>query len=128
MEQQWLESQRASLIHAQTLQNRVVAEMPATQQRVGDYVARSNSAPGQTAVQQASNETLATLAAQLQNLQALDVAQTRIELEQDAYRQAQAAFHRQRRDALMMDWPVGVDFAKSQTAVRSLFDSARMSK
>lgn len=105
IERDWLESQRTALIHAQTLQNRAVHEMPATQQRVNQFVQRSNAAPGQTAVLQATNETLATLAGQLQTLQALDLSQTRLELEEEAKRQAEAVFHRQRRDALMRDWP-----------------------
>lgn len=89
------------LIQAQTLHNQVVIEMPNTQSRVAEFVERSNSAPGQTAVLQASNEMLATLAGQLQALQALEVSQTRIELEEDARRQAEEAFQQQRRTALM---------------------------
>lgn len=122
--EQWLESQRQALIHSQTLQNRVVTEIPGTQHRVEEYVARSNSARGQTAVLQASNETLATLTAQLQNLQALDIAQTRIELEEDAHRQAQAAFYRQRRENMMKDWPATEDSATPQPLVRSLFEGS----
>jgi len=122
LKRQWLESQRQALIHAQALQNRTVSEMPGTRRRIGEYVERSNSAPGQTAVLQANNETLATLTAQLQNLQALDITQTRVELEEEAHRQAQAAFRRQRRSALMKDWPVTGPLTKSQVPVRSLFD------
>lgn len=101
LRQQWLEAERKELIQAQTLQSQVVKEMPATQSRVAEYVQRSNSAPGQTAVLQASNEMLATLAGQLQALQALEVSQMRIELEEDARRQAEEAFQQQRRTALM---------------------------
>lgn len=121
LQRQWLESQRVALIHAQTLQNRAVSEIPATQLRIGEYVERSNAAPGQTAVLQASNETLATLAAQLQTLQSLDISQTRIELEEDAHRQAQAAFQRQRRSALMKDWPTVTGISKSPAPVPSPF-------
>lgn len=103
---QWLQSQRTALIHAQALQNRTVSEMPVTQQRVMEYVQRANQAPGQTAVLQASNETLATFAGQLQTLQAIDLSQTRMELEDEAQQQAEAAFREQRRVALMQDWPV----------------------
>jgi len=122
LRRQWLESQRAGVLHSQDVQNRTSVEMPGTQARVGEYVRRSNSAPGQTAVLQASNETLATLTAQMQNLQALEIAQTRTELEADAHRQAQAAFHRQRRDALMHDWPVAASEQRASAGVRSLFD------
>lgn len=121
MSRQWLESQRETLVHAQTLQNRTVAEIPDTQRRVSEYVQRANDAPGQTAVLQASNETLATLAAQLLTLQALEVAQTRVELEEDAHRQALLTFRRQRRSALMKDWPVASEAPRPETAVRSAF-------
>lgn len=126
LRRQWLEAQRAGVLHTQALQDRTVFEMPGTQARVGEYVQRSNSAPGQTAVLQAGNETLATLTAQLQNLQALDIAQSRIELEEDAHRQAQAAFHRQRRDALMRDWPVTPNAPQAKAAVRSLFNNSEL--
>ena len=118
----WLESQRAGVLHTQALHARTVSEMPGTQARVSEYVERSNAAPGQTAVLQASNETLATLTAQLQNLQALEIAQTRTELEADAHRQAQAALHRQRRDALMLDWPTGPSQQRTGGTVRNLFN------
>lgn len=126
LRRQWLESQRAEVLHSQNTQNRTVTEMPGTQARVGEYVRRSNSAPGQTAVLQASNETLATLTAQLQNLQALEIAQSRNELEEDAHRQAQAAFHRQRRGALMRDWPVTPNDPKAKTVVQSLFEGSEL--
>jgi P-type conjugative transfer protein TrbJ len=123
LRRQWLESQRTAVLHTQALQNRTVSEMPGTQARIGEYVRRSNSAPGQTAVLQAGNETLATMTAQVQHLQALEIAQTRIELEEDAHRQAQAAFHRQRRDAMMRDWPPNPNVTHATAAVRSPFDS-----
>jgi len=126
LRRQWLESQRAEVLHGQNTQNRTVTEMPGTQTRVGEYVRRSNAAPGQTAVLQASNETLATLTAQLQNLQALEIAQSRNELEEDAHRQAQAAFHRQRRDALMRDWSVTPNASQAKAAVRSLFEGSEL--
>lgn len=126
LRRQWLESQRAEVLHSQNTQNLTVTEMPGTQARVGEYVSRSNSAPGQTAVLQAGNETLATLTAQLQNLQALEIAQSRNELEEEAHRQAQAAFHRQRRDALMRDWPVTPNAPQAKAAVQSLFTSSEL--
>ena len=122
LKQRWLESQRAGVLHTQAVQASTISEMPGTQARLSEYVERSNAAPGQTAVLQAGNETLATLTAQLQNLQALEIAQTRTELEADAHRQAQAAFHRQRRDALMRDWPTGPTVRPASGEVRTLFD------
>lgn len=119
LKQQWLDAERGELIHAQTLQNRAVAAMAGTQRRVDAYVQRSNAAPGQTAVLQATNETLATMTGQLQSLQALDVAQARMELEEEAHRQAESALFRQRREALMKDWPVSTELRISSTAIRS---------
>lgn len=121
LKRQWLEAQRRELAHAQALQNQVVAEMPRTQSRVAQYVERSNSAPGQTAAIQASNEVLATLAGQLQTLQAMEISQTRIELEDEAHRQAQAAFQRQRRAAMMRDWPTTTTTNRPAPAVPALF-------
>jgi P-type conjugative transfer protein TrbJ len=115
LRQQWLDAERKELIQAQTLHNRVVNEMPNTQSRVAEIVRRSNSAPGQTAVLQASNEMLATLAGQLQALQALEVSETRIELEENARRQAEVAFQEQRRAALMRNWPVSASQKSSST-------------
>ncbi len=111
LRRQRLESHRAAVIQARTAQNQVVSEMPGAQNRVRDYLERSRSASGQTAVLQASNETIATLAAQLQDLQALELAEARVELEAAAQRQAEAAFHRQRRAWLMRDWLVEDMFA-----------------
>lgn len=99
-----LESHRAALVLSRTTQEKVVAEMPGTQLRIGEYVRRARIAPGQTAALQATNETVATLAGQLQSLQALELSEIRVELEAEARRQAEATFHRQRRDALMRDW------------------------
>ena len=82
----------------------VVADMPATQLRIGEYVVQARNAPGQTAVLQATNETVASLAGQLQSLQALELTEIRVELEEEAHRQAEAAFRSQRREALMSDW------------------------
>ena len=115
LRQQWLEAERKEVIQAQSLQNQLVNEMPNTQSRVAEIVRRSNSAPGQTAALQASNEMLATLAGQLQALQALEVSETRIELEENARRQAEEAFQEQRRAALMRNWPVSASQKPSST-------------
>ncbi|MGD8450910.1 MAG: hypothetical protein PVJ57_03750 [Phycisphaerae bacterium] len=104
LRRQRLESHRAAVLQARTAQNQVVGEMPGAQSRVRDYLEHSRVAPGQTAVLQASNETIATLAAQLQDLQALELAEARVELETEAQHQAEAAFHRQRCAWLMRDW------------------------
>lgn len=100
----WTESHRQAVRQAQTTQAGVIAEMPATRQRVAEYVEQARIAPGQTAVLQASNETLATLTGQVQSLQALELTAIRVELEEAAKRQATATFQRQRLDVLMRDW------------------------
>lgn len=101
---QWLESQRAAIVQTRTAQSGVVNEMSGTQDRIGDYVERSNRAAGQTSVIQAANETLASLAGQLQALQAIELTDIRVEMEAEAQRQAAATFHRQRRMHLTRDW------------------------
>ncbi len=115
----WIASRRQAVRQTQATQESVIAEMPATQQRVGEYVEQARIAPGQTAVLQASNETLATLTAQVQSLQALELTAIRIELEEVARQQALATFQRQRLDVLMRDWgttaasrPVRYPFAR----------------
>ncbi|MGB0716978.1 MAG: hypothetical protein ACPGXK_13940 [Phycisphaerae bacterium] len=118
-----LESHRSAVNQAKTAKEQVLAEMPGHQLRLQQYLERSRNAPGQTAVLQASNETLGALAAQLHNLQALEVAETRVELEEEARRQAEAAFHRQRREALMRDWNTNGAVSSAQSPVRSPFQN-----
>lgn len=122
LRQQRLTSHREAVVQAQRTQSQVVSEIPETQQRIREYLQRARQAPGQTAVLQASNETIATLAAQLQHLQAIDLADARVELEAEALRQARATFHRQRRNALMNDWSAVASFAVApRLPVRSPF-------
>ena len=125
LRRQWLASHRAAVVLARSAQNQIVAEMPTTQQRIGEYLEHSRSAPGQTAVLQASNETIATLAAQLQSLQALELSESRVELEAEARRQAEATFQRQRRATLMRDWePQGFLRATGAPPVRPPFGNS----
>lgn len=101
---QRLRSQRTATLRSRIVQIQVAEEMVATQERIADYVREAGDAPGQTAVLQASNETLAQLAGQLQSLQAVELAEMRVEIELEADRQAEAALRAQRRDVLMRDW------------------------
>lgn len=119
--QKRLESHRSAVNQAKTTKEQILVEMPGHQLRLQQYLERSRSAPGQTAVLQASNETIGALAAQLHNLQALEVAATRVDLEEEARRQAEAAFHRQRREALMRDWDANGAVSSAPGPVRSPF-------
>lgn len=104
MRQDWVEAQRESVTGGWTLQNTVLDDMEATGDRVGEYISRSNGAPGTTAAVQASNELLATVTGQLQQLQSLQISHQRLTLEEVAQEQAEDAFAEQRREAVMSDW------------------------
>jgi type IV secretion system protein TrbJ len=54
-----------------------VAEQEATARRVGDLVAASQAAPGQTAAIQAGNQLLASLSGQMANMQSSAMAHQR---------------------------------------------------
>ncbi len=88
----WIALERAALVNARVVQNRVVEEVGAAQSRVAEYVTRSNAAPGPTAATQAGNEILATLIEQLMALSALELSAGRAELEQEAAQQAARAY------------------------------------
>jgi P-type conjugative transfer protein TrbJ len=100
----WEQRQRDSLAENRTVQNRVYSELDPTRTRVAEYVEHSNAAPGATAAVQASNELTATLVAQLQTMQAIEVTDARGEAEREAQDQAEAAYHEQRKQEVMQDW------------------------
>ena len=104
MRQDWVDAQRESVTGGWTLQNTVLDEMESTGDRVGQYIGKSNAAPGPTAAVQASNELLATVTGQLQQLQSLQISHQRLTLEEVAQEQAEDAFAEQRREAVMSDW------------------------
>ena len=81
---QWRGEQRQRAEQAVELHQSVADSIADTRDRVGDYVSKSNAAPGQLAAQQATNELLAVQVQQLQELQALEIAALRTELEQQA--------------------------------------------
>jgi P-type conjugative transfer protein TrbJ len=107
----WEQRQRDSLAENRTVQNRVYGELDPTRTRVAEYVEQSNAAPGATAAVQASNELTATLVAQLQAMQAMEVTDARGDAEREAQDQAEAAYHEQRRQAVMEDWMAPSDTA-----------------
>ena len=86
------------------IQNQIVAQMPATSSQVGQLVAASNSAPGATSAIQAGNQIVATLAGQLQELEALEASNQRTYAQKQAINQSQRAYADQQRAAVMRDW------------------------
>ena len=80
-QRQWRLDRRTRNEQVVQLHQQVAEAMALTQDRVGEYVAKSNVAPGQLAAQQATNELLAVQVQQFQELQALKVAALRQEME-----------------------------------------------
>jgi P-type conjugative transfer protein TrbJ len=80
-QRQWRLDRRTRNEQVVQLHQQVAESMALTQDRVGEYVAKSNAAPGQLAAQQATNELLAVQVQQLQELQALEIAALRGEME-----------------------------------------------
>ena len=99
----WDQEQRNVLIENRTIQNDTYRDLQPTADRVQAYVEKSNSAPGATAATQAGNEELATLVAQLQSLQALEITDARGDVERDAQDQAEQAYAEQQRQAVRGD-------------------------
>ena len=100
----WDQEQRNVLIENRTVQNDTYRDLQPTADRVQVYVERSNAAPGPTAATQAGNEELATLVAQLESLQALEITDARGDVERDAQEQAEQAYAEQQRQAVRGDW------------------------
>ena len=104
LQQQWQQSQRATLVENRQVQDQVVQQIPATTSQVGQLVAASNSAPGATAAVQAGNQIVATLANQMQQLEVLEASDQRTLVQKQAIRQSQAAYADAQRQAVMSDW------------------------
>ncbi len=104
LQQQWQQNQRSALVENRQIQNQIVAQMPATSSQVGQLVAVSNSAPGATSALQAGNQIVATLASQLQELEALEASNQRTSAQKQAINQSQRAYADQQRAAVMSDW------------------------
>ena len=83
-EAQWRGEQRLRAEQAVELHQAVAEGMAQTRERVAEYVRKSNAAPGQLAAQQATNELLAVQVQQLQEMQALEIAALRTDLERQA--------------------------------------------
>lgn len=104
LEPQWEERRRDALVENRRVQNEVAQGLEPTRRRVAEYVAKSNAAPGVTAAMQAGNEVVATLAGQVQALEALEVSEARAEAEQYAREQSEDAYGEARRAWVMRDW------------------------
>jgi type IV secretion system protein TrbJ len=97
---QWVARERTTLEENRRVQNAVYADLAPTRQRVSQYIAKSNSAPGMTAAVQANNELTATLIQQVQALQTLEITRARAEVETEARRQSEEEYARQLREWL----------------------------
>ena len=100
----WAQEARNVLIENRTVQNDAYLSLNPTAQRIGQYVQKSNAAPGITAATQAGNEELATLVAQLQTLQAQEITDARGDAEREAQEQAEDAYTQQQRQAVRAGW------------------------
>jgi P-type conjugative transfer protein TrbJ len=92
LRKQWEDRGRAALVENRTVQNRVQQDLAPTADRIQQYVEQSNAAPGVTAAVQAGNEELATVVAQIQALQALEITDGRTDAELQAQLQAEDAY------------------------------------
>ena len=99
-QQQWRQERRTRGEQVVQLHQQVTQSMALTRDRVGEYVAKSNAAPGQLAAQQATNELLAVQVQQLQELQALEVAALRQEMELLAAETSEAEWSAKLRQAM----------------------------
>jgi type IV secretion system protein TrbJ len=100
----WEQRRRDALVENRQIQNQVAQDLEPTRQRVAEYVERSNAAPGVTAALQAGNELTATLAAQVQAIEALEVTSARADAEQEAREQSEEAYGQERQAWVMRDW------------------------
>lgn len=104
MREQWMRQQRQTIVRARTVQNVAYQQLSTSQARIDEYVQESNRAPGTTAAVQAGNEIIGTQIAQLQTLQALEIADAKAELERHAHRQARQSQSNHLRGFLFRDW------------------------
>ena len=109
---QWTQAGRENVAAQRELQNEVYQNLQITTLRVDQLVRASNGEgyspeqkPGQTAVLQAQNELLGTLAHETNNVIALRTARLRAEHQRHMQEQSAAAFNRAQRDLVMEDWP-----------------------
>jgi P-type conjugative transfer protein TrbJ len=75
--QEWRRVSEAAMQESWRVEAAAVAEQQAAARRVGDLVAASQGAPGQTAAIQAGNQLLASLSGQVANMQSTTLAHQR---------------------------------------------------
>ena len=97
--ERWRAEQRRRAESTVELHQAVAESIESTRDRVADYVEASNAAPGQLAAQQATNELIAVQVQQLQELQALEVAALRAEIERHAAASSRAQWEAAYLDA-----------------------------
>jgi P-type conjugative transfer protein TrbJ len=115
---EWAERGRSALVENRAVQNQVEQDLAPTAQRIEQYVEKSNAAPGVTAAVQAGNEELATVVAQIQALQALEITDGRTDAELQAQLQAEDAYGiAEGRKTLQGMY----QHSKSQTPVTNMF-------
>lgn len=109
---QWTQAGREKIAAQRELQNEIYENLQITTLRVDQLIRASNGEgyspeqkPGQTAVLQAQNELLGTLAHETNNVIALRTARLRAENQRHLQEQSAAAFSRTQRDLVMKDWP-----------------------
>ena len=98
-QRQWRVEQRTRGEQTVQLHQQVADSMAETRERVAAYVANSNAAPGQLAAQQATNELLAVQIQQAQEMQALEIAALRQEMEAAAAEASDAEWSAGLREA-----------------------------
>lgn len=114
--EKWMHQQRQTIVRARTVQNVAFQQLESSQSRIAQYVRKSNQALGATSAVQAGNEILAAQIAQLQNLEALEIADAEAELERHAERQARRSQSRQIRSFLLRDWKTSQGLSKNTTS------------
>ena len=109
---QWTYAARENIAAQRELQNEIYENFQITTLRVEQLIRASNGEgyspeqkPGQTAVLQAHNELLGSLAHEANNVIALRTARLRAEHQRHLQEQSAAAFSRAQRDLVMEDWP-----------------------
>jgi P-type conjugative transfer protein TrbJ len=103
-ESTWMDNQRQSLVENRQLENQVYQDMDTTTQQVQDIVDASNSASGETSAVQAHNDLLAVASGELDKLQSLRVARSRLKTEQLTQQQSESSFAEAERQRVRTGW------------------------
>ena len=99
----WQRQNRWAVLEAMRVQASAVEAMPTDRDRIARVMDASQMAEGQTAAIQANTQLMATLSKQSQQLQALQISATRMEVAREAQQSATLDYYRQRRINLYRD-------------------------